>query len=205
MGDIQYVAMPYKSFLVLLACLVTGWSGEMEFGKNTKMAEEFQNKKFNTRNLSPGSLGSGTSSEWDKSFATKKFTGFDREANIGGKEITAPILDYNKTYPTATSPLGQKKSSLGDTPASIQLTESSWSSRPSPQGWDKKLPTKVYTGREAEKVNRSFSEVTRSMNPGRAIPDRALNEQEVKALLNRDVGPEPRRASASEASAPTQR
>lgn len=196
--------MSYKSFLLLALSLITGWAGEMDFGKNTKVGEEFQNKKFNTRNLSPGSLGSGSSGEWDKSFATKKFTGFDRAANMGGKEIKSPLLDFNKTYPTTTSPLGQKKSSLGETTTSIKLTESNWSSRPSPQGFDKKLPNVVYTGREAQAVNRSFSEVTRNLNPVRAVPDRALNEQEVKALLNRDVGPEPRRASASAVSVPTQ-
>lgn len=185
--------MSYKSFLLLALSLIPAWAGEINFGQNTKVGEEYQNKKFTTRDLSPGRLGSSSSNAWDRSFATKKFTEFDRAANLGGKEMQTPLLDFSKTYPTTTSPLGQKKSSLGDTPASFKFTESSWSSRPTPQGLDKKLPTVVYTGREAELVNRSFSQVTRHLNPGRAVPDRGLSEQEVKALLNRDVGPEPRR------------
>jgi len=155
-----------------------------------------------------------TAPGFDKMF---KMTGagsdmINKTANLGGRQIYAPAVDFNKTFPTGESPLFKTTSPFSEKVSSLTADKTApFSTETKAPGLDRVLPDKSYQGREASLVREAMDRLDQSsqealaqqmkanasdpaaknpsQNKGPSPVAPIISIEDVKLLIDKDVAP----------------
>jgi len=176
------------------------------------------NKAFATRTIDFGKESglSKMAPGFDKEFSTGGSASglIDKTANIGGRQVYAPMLDFNKTYPTNDSPLFKTTSPFSEKVSSLAADKQSpFTTETKATGFDRIMPDKPYAGPESSLIREAMDRLDQSNTQALAQhmktehdstppkPDASLGGpqqigvapmisiDDVKLLINKDVAP----------------
>jgi len=192
----------------------------------TKMSD-LGNKTFDTKTIDfdKESGLAKTAPGFDKEFKTEGSASdlINKTANVGGRQIYAPMLDFNKTYQTSDSKLFQATSPFSDKVSSLTSgKQSPFTTETKAPGFDKMMPDKTYQGPESSLIREAMDRLDQSSTqaltqhmkaehdpsdaakPGTSLggPQQIavapmISIDDVKLLINKDIAP------ASETPMPT--
>jgi hypothetical protein len=181
--------------LGLLICLLITCgllhSADVPLGEKTRGAKQLAEKQIPLKEFNATQFQrSPTASEpFMKTFPTKEFNGFNSTAQLGGRPIDAPTLNFQKTFPTGNSTLSNKTFLTPDQSSVWQRPSLLFSDQKNATGFDKKVAAKEYQGRYAEAMKQDMRKITDQLGSISQMPDRTMTIEEVKELLNRDLAP----------------
>jgi len=159
-----------------------------------------------------------TATGFDKEFKTEGSASglIDKTANLGGRQIYAPTLDFDKVYPTNDSQLFKASSPFSDKVSSLSADKQSpFSTETKATGFDRIMPDKSYQGPEsslireamdgldqsstqalAEHMKEAHASTSTAAQPSPALggPQQIgvapmISIDDVKLLINKDVAP----------------
>ncbi len=172
-----------------------------------------------------------TAPGFDKEFKTNGNASdlIHKTANLGGRQIYEPMLDFNKTYPTSDSTLFKAASPFSDKVSSLTANKQSpFSTGTKAPGFDKMMPDKVYQGPESSLIREamdrldqtSAQELAQRMNaqnnptaaaskpdslggPQQLAVAPMISIDDVRLLINKDVAPASEASTQAAAPDPT--
>lgn len=185
-----------RSFLIALVTVVLpaaclhAESDALDLEKLPSPAFANKSFSFGSKEEKSSSLFSSSNSSFSKTFDTKNADSlFSQPANIGGKEITTPAVNMNKSYVARSSTLPTTFTGFDHATNSIPLKSSAFGSQSAP-GFNRNLDMPTYTGRETTKIQKDLADINNALATKGGLPDRNLTIQEVRDLLNHNAKPE---------------
>ncbi len=183
-----------KALLFWIALLSPLLADDIQFKVDPNQVSPLASKTFP---LKEAEGFGGAAPGFDKDFATTTSDWTFRNANLGGRAIYAPEVDFSKDYPvknlsmeTQVSPLGSQKAPFSTSTVADLPTQASV-----PQ-FDHLFDDKMYRGREEDLIRQAIDQLTAQSDTALAKqikPDSTngptLTVDQVKTLINKDVAP----------------
>lgn len=184
--------MRFWLYPLVLAGAASVFAGQLTFDiDDKKEATGFQNKTFQGKGVDmPSFKGGKENTMFDKTFNAPQ-ANWNKEANIGGHDILAPELHFDKTYPAQSASDWVTRSAQGmDRSSSIPNRTSRFADIKRPDGFDRTFEVRTYEGPEAARIKNNVAAVSNGLSGMKDVPDRNLTIDEVKNILNRDTTPQ---------------